>query len=197
MQATFPEMDMIKSWRRLYPQDGYAAHIVGYVGEISEAELDSPAYADYNLGDIIGKEGVERQYNDTLKGVDGRRKVLVDNLGRERAVIDPEDQQEATPGHDLQLGLDLDLQSVAELAMEGKRGAVVALDPRNGEVLAMVSRPTFDPNKFTGRISRKDWAQLTSDPYKPLHQSRHPGGTRAGLYIQAHRGAGWVGDRCH
>jgi penicillin-binding protein 2 len=167
-QATFPEMDMIKSWRRLYPQDGYAAHIVGYVGEISEAELDSPAYTDYNLGDIIGKEGVERQYNDTLKGVDGRRKVLVDNLGRERAVIDPQDQQEATPGHDIQLGLDLDLQSVAELAMEGKRGAVVALDPRNGEVLAMVSRPTFDPNKFTGRISRKDWGQLTGDPYKPL-----------------------------
>jgi penicillin-binding protein 2 len=166
--ATFPEMDMIKSWRRLYPQDGYAAHIVGYVGEISEAELDSPTYADYNLGDIIGKEGVERQYNDTLKGVDGRRKVLVDNLGRERAVIDPEDQQEAKPGHDLQLGLDLDLQSVAELAMEGKRGAVVALDPRNGEVLAMVSRPTFDPNKFTGRISRRDWAQLTTDPFKPL-----------------------------
>ncbi len=167
-QATFPEMDMIKSWRRLYPQDGYAAHIVGYVGEISEAELDLPAYTDYNLGDIIGKEGVERQYNDTLKGVDGRRKVLVDNLGRERAVIDPEDQQEATPGHDIQLGLDLDLQSVAELAMEGKRGSVVAMDPRNGEVLAMVSRPTFDPNKFTGRISRKDWAQLTGDPYKPL-----------------------------
>lgn len=166
--ATFPEMDLIESSRRLYPQDGFAAHFIGYVGEISESELDLPAYVDYHQGDIIGKEGIERQYNDQLKGVDGQRRVLVDSLGHERAVGDPEDQQAAKAGKDLELALDLDLQSVAELAMDGKRGAVVALDPHTGEVLAMVSRPTFDPNKFTGRISRADWQEITGDPFKPL-----------------------------
>ena len=116
-------------------------------------------------GDIIGKDGIERQYDSTLRGIDGQRRVLVDNMGRERQVDKP---KEAVPGKDLQLTLDLDLQAVAELAMEDKRGAVVALDPRTGEVLAMVSRPTFDPNKFTGRISRSDWQTIANDPDKPL-----------------------------
>jgi penicillin-binding protein 2 len=163
--ATFPEMEVIKSWRRLYPQDGYAAHVIGYVGEISESELDQPQFIDYHQGDVIGKDGIERQYDAKLRGVDGERRVLVDSMGRERQVDKPKD---AVAGKDLQLSLDLDLQSVAELAMEGKRGGVVALDPRTGEVLAMVSRPTFDPNKFTGRISRSEWQQIVGDPYKPL-----------------------------
>lgn len=163
--SAFPEMDVIKSWRRLYPQDGYAAHAIGYVGEISESELDQPQFIDYRPGDIIGKDGVEKEYDSTLRGIDGERRVLVDSMGRERQVDKP---KEATPGKDLTLTLDLDLQSVAELAMDGKRGAVVALDPRSGDVLAMVSRPTFDPNKFTGRISRADWQAIAGDPYKPL-----------------------------
>lgn len=163
--SSYPEMDIINSWRRLYPQDGYAAHVIGYVGEISDAELNLPQFIEYHPGDVIGKDGIEREYDATLRGVDGERRVLVDSLGRERQVDKP---KEAAPGKDLQLTLDLDLQSVAELAMEGKRGAVVALDPRNGQVLAMVSRPTFDPNKFTGRISTKDWREIVDDPYKPL-----------------------------
>ena len=97
--------------------------------------------------------------------MDGQQRVLVDNMGRERQM---ENAREAVPGKDLRTTLDLDLQAVAELAMQDKRGAVVALDPRNGEVLAMVSRPTFDPNKFTGRISRKDWDEMANDPHKPL-----------------------------
>lgn len=163
--ATFPEMEVIKSWRRLYPQDGYAAHVIGYVGEISESELDQPQFIDYHQGDVIGKDGIEREYDGKLRGIDGERRVLVDSMGRERQVDKPKD---AVPGKDLQLSLDLDLQSVAELAMEGKHGGVVALDPRSGEVLAMVSRPTFDPNKFTGRISKSDWQQIVGDPFKPL-----------------------------
>ena len=162
---SYPEMQLIKAWRRQYPQDGFAAHVIGYVGEISEAELDSPQFIDYRQGDIIGKDGLERQYDQTLRGVDGQQRVLVDNMGRERQM---ETTQEAVPGKDLKTTLDLDLQAVAELSMEDKRGAVVALDPRTGEVLAMVSRPTFDPNKFTGRISRTDWNQIAGDPYKPL-----------------------------
>ncbi len=163
--SAYPEMDLIQSWRRQYPQDGYAAHAIGYVGEISEAELDLPQYLDYHQGDIIGKDGLEKQYDSVLRGVDGQERVLVDNMGRERQV---ETQKEAVAGKDLKTTLDLDLQSVAELAMEGKRGAVVALNPQNGEVLAMVSRPAFDPNKFTGRISRKDWSLLADDKAKPL-----------------------------
>ena len=163
--STYPEMQLIQAWRRQYPQDGFAAHVIGYVGEISESELNSPQFVDYEQGDIIGKDGLERQYDQTLRGIDGQQRVLVDNMGRERQM---EDKQKAVPGKDLQTTIDLDLQAVAELAMEGKRGAVVALDPRSGEVLAMVSRPTFDPNKFTGRISRTDWNEIAGDPYKPL-----------------------------
>ena len=163
--SAYPEMELIRSWRRQYPQDGFAAHVSGYVGEISEGELDEPAFLDYHQGDIVGKDGIEREYDSTLRGIDGQQRVMVDNMGHERRIQEP---QAAVPGKDLELSLDLDLQAVAELSMEGKRGAVVALNPRNGEVLAMVSRPTFDPNKFTGRISRADWSEIANDPYKPL-----------------------------
>lgn len=163
--SAYPEMDLIQSWKRQYPQDGFAAHVTGYVGEISESELDMPEYLDYRQGDIIGKDGLEREYDSMLRGVDGQERVLVDSLGHARQA---ETAKEAIPGKDLRTTLDLDLQAVAELAMDGKRGAVVAIDPRNGEVLALVSRPAFDANKFTGRISRKDWTELSQDKDKPL-----------------------------
>ncbi len=163
---TFPEMVLLRTQGRLYPHDGLAAHVIGYVGEISESELDAPEFTKYRQGDVIGKYGLERQYNESLMGVDGQRRVVVDNMGRERG--DPLVAVDAIPGKSLQVTLDLDLQAVAELAMAGKRGAVVALDPRNGEVLAMVSRPAYDPNLFTGRIRSQDWKELTSNPFNPL-----------------------------
>jgi penicillin-binding protein 2 len=135
---TFPEMEVLRTQRRLYPQEGLAAHVIGYVGEVSEAELDSPEFIKYDQGDVVGKAGIEREYNDILMGKDGQRQVVVDNRGNEHEVASI---KEAIPGKNLQLTLDLDLQVVAELAMQGKNGAVVALDPRNGEVLAMVSNP--------------------------------------------------------
>ncbi|MGA2134704.1 MAG: penicillin-binding protein 2 [Bryobacteraceae bacterium] len=161
----FPEMELIHAQRRLYPQNGFAAHVIGYTGEISDQELDSPEFAKYNPGAVIGKFGVERQYNDLLTGVDGERQVVVDSRGKTREVLA---NKEAVPGKDLQLTLDLDLQAVAELAMEGKNGAVVAMDPRTGEVLAMVSRPTFDPNKFAVRIKSSDWREIADNPDHPL-----------------------------
>jgi penicillin-binding protein 2 len=164
-QTSFPEMEVIQAQRRLYPKNGLAAHAIGYVGEISEPELNSPDFAKYSQGDIIGKAGLERQYNESLMGIDGQRRVMVDNMGRERQVLD---LKEATPGKPLQLTLDLDLQVVAELAMENKRGAVVAINPRNGEVLAMVSRPAFDPNVFAGRIRSADWKEIVENPFNPL-----------------------------
>jgi len=162
---TFPEMELIESQRRLYPESGILAHVIGYTGEISESELDNPDYAKYDQGQIIGKTGIEKQYNETLMGIDGERQSVVDNLGREREVLGI---KEAIPGKNLQLTIDLDLQVVAELTLEGKRGAVVALNPNNGEILAMASRPSFDPNKFAVRIKNKDWKELTSDPGNPL-----------------------------
>jgi len=197
--STYPEMQLIKAWRRQYPQDGFAAHVVGYVGEISESELDSPQFIDYHQGDIIGKDGLEREYDQTLRGVDGQQRVLVDNMGHERQM---ENAQEAVPGKDLRTTLDLDLQSVAELSMDDKRGSVVALDPRDGEVLAMVSRPAFDPNKFTGRISRTDWDVLANDPYKPLmnraiQAQLAPGSTFKPIMAIAGLETGVIDDQTH
>ncbi len=162
---TFPEMEVIESQHRLYPENGILAHTIGYTGEISEPELDNPDYAKYNQGQIIGKFGIEKQYNDSLMGVDGERQSVVDNLGKEREVLGI---KEAIPGKNLQLTIDLDLQVVAELALGDRRGSVVALDPGTGEILAMASHPTFDPNKFAVRIKTKDWKELTKDPGNPL-----------------------------
>ena len=161
----FPELVLIQAQRRLYPQNGMMAHVIGYTGEISEDELDAPEFAAYEAGDVIGKFGIEREYNDTLMGVDGQRQVVVDNRGQVRQVLGI---KPASPGKDIQLSIDLDLQAVAELAMDGRNGAVVALDPRNGEVLAMVSRPTFDPNKFAVRIKAKDWKEIADNPDHPM-----------------------------
>ena len=163
--GTFPEMELVQNQRRLYPQNGLAAHAIGYVGEVSEPELETPEFAKYSQGAMVGKAGLERQYNDLLIGVDGERRVVVDSSGREHEVLE---SIEATPGNNLQLTLDLDLQAVAELALEGQRGAVVALDPRSGEVLAMVSRPAFDPNAFAGHLSPEYWKELTSGTDNPM-----------------------------
>jgi penicillin-binding protein 2 len=168
---TFPEMELVSSQSRLYPQSGLAAHVIGYVGEVSDQELNTTEFAKYSQGDKVGKEGLERQYNDLLMGVNGYSSVVVDSMGVEHrgALNDKDsDSKDFIPGQNLQTTLDLDLQAVAELAMENRRGAVVALDPRSGDVLAMVSRPAFDPNLFTRRISKSDWKELTDNPDNPL-----------------------------
>lgn len=161
----YPDMELIREQRRLYPSTGIAAHLIGYVGEVSERELDTLEFARYTEGDVIGKSGVERTHNDILMGVDGKRQVVVDNRGNHRYRIG---EKPAINGKDLMLTIDLDLQVVAELAMDGKRGAVVALDPRNGEILAMVSRPTYDANSLSGRIRAEDWRVIVDDPFNPL-----------------------------
>ncbi len=162
---TFPEMELIHTQPRLYPKDGLAAHVLGYVGEINDQELNSSEFARYRPGDIIGKAGLEREYNDILMGVDGQRRVTVDNMGNEHQVLE---EKPAVAGKNLTTTLDLDLQVVAELAMQDRKGAVVALDPRTGEVLAMVSRPAYDPNLFASRIASRDWKELINNPDKPL-----------------------------
>ncbi len=162
-----PELETLMVHRRLYPKNGFLAHLIGYVGEVSEEMLNSPKFEVYQRGDIVGQSGVELQYNDVLMGRDGSRRVIVDSHGREVG-RPPDANVPAVPGQKLRLTIDLDVQKAAEQALEGKNGAVVAMDPRNGEILAMVSRPTFDPNDFAVRISAKEWNELVSDPAHPL-----------------------------
>ncbi len=140
-----PELDTIMAHRRLYPRNGFMAHLIGYVGEVSEGMLNQPQWELYNPGDVVGKSGVELQYNQVLMGKNGSRQVLVNSKGKEVGELD---EKPAVPGHALKLTLDIDLQIAAEEAMGDKNGAMVAMDPRTGEILAMVSRPTFDPNDF-------------------------------------------------
>ncbi|HWB31833.1 MAG TPA: penicillin-binding protein 2 [Acidobacteriaceae bacterium] len=160
-----PELETVDEPRRLYPLNGFAAHLIGYVGEVSEADLESGRYDFYEPGDMVGKSGVEATYDRWLRGVDGYREVVVNSHGKEVGQLG---EQLAIPGHDLRLTIDLDLQKVAEKAMEGKIGGVVAMDPHTGEILAMVSRPTFDPNQFAGRLTRSYWSQIVNDPNHPL-----------------------------
>ncbi len=160
-----PELDTIMAHRRLYPRNGFMAHLVGYVGEVSEQMLNQARWELYNPGDVVGKSGVELQYNQVLMGKNGSRQVLVNSKGKEVGELD---EKPAVPGHNLKLTLDIDLQIAAEEAMGDKNGAMVAMDPHTGEILAMVSRPTFDPNDFAVRISRGEWNKLVTDPDKPL-----------------------------
>ena len=160
-----PELETQDEQRRLYPRDGFAAHLIGYVGEVSEEDLNSSKYNFNEAGDVVGKSGVEQTYDALLRGVDGSRDVIVNSHGKEVGELG---QQLAVPGQDLRLTIDLDLQRVAEQAMQGKNGAIVAMDPHTGEVLAMVSRPTFDPNQFAVRLTRSYWNQIITDPEHPL-----------------------------
>jgi penicillin-binding protein 2 len=160
-----PELETRDVQRRLYPRDGFAAHLIGYVGEVSEQDLNSPKFEFYEPGDVVGKSGVEEMYDALLRGTDGSRDVIVNSHGKEVGQLG---QQMAKSGQDLRLTIDLDLQTIAERAMEGKNGALVAMDPHTGEVLAMVSRPTFDPNEFSVRLTRSYWSQIVNDPDHPL-----------------------------
>jgi penicillin-binding protein 2 len=160
-----PELDTIMAHRRLYPRSGFLAHLIGYVGEVTEDMLNQPQFELYSPGDVVGVSGVERQYNTVLMGQNGSRRALVNSHGREVGHLD---ETPAVPGKQLKLTVDIDLQIAAEQALEGRNGAIVAMDPRTGEILAMVSRPTFDPNDFAVRVSRDQWNKLVNDPDKPL-----------------------------
>ncbi len=169
-EITFP--------RRSYPEKQLAAHLLGYVGEISEKQLTTAEFSYSKPGDIVGKAGVERVYNQILTGIDGQKKVVVDSRGKEVTVLD---SVEPVVGNDLHLTIDLDIQRATEKAFGERAGAAIALDPRTGEILALVSRPAFDPNSFASRISKKEWDELINDPKNPMQnraiQSRFPPGS--------------------
>lgn len=144
---------------REYPNREIAAHVLGYTGEMSDRELAKKRKQGYRLGDIVGQMGVESAFEQKLRGEWGGQQVEVDGKGRIVRILG---QKQAKPGQDVRLTLDLDIQKAAEKALGKQQGAIVALDPRNGAVLAMVSRPDFDPNIFTKRITSSQWKSLQS-----------------------------------
>jgi penicillin-binding protein 2 len=163
-RADIPLLEMLMVHRRRYLADGFLSHASGYVGEVSAQEVERNN-GRYRPGDIVGKTGLEKQYNETLAGTDGLRRVIVNSVGKEVGRLE---QKEAVPGKPIQLTIDYDLQVVAEQALAGKRGAIVVLDPRTGEVLAMASHPAPDPNAFAVRVPRQEWQRLNEDPDRPL-----------------------------
>lgn len=186
-ELEFPELRVEQQPQRRYPPNGLLAHALGYVGEIGPEQLKQAEYREKGLkpGDVMGQSGLEQSYDDFLRGRDGYRKVVVDSRGRiqdELEIVLPQ------PGQDLITTIDLDLQLAAEeqlLNSATKRGVIVAMDPNNGEILALASAPTFDPNLFSQRIGTKEgraeYVALLNDPDKPLInraiQSRYPPGS--------------------
>ena len=161
-----PELETLDEQRRLYPSDGFAAHLIGYVGEVSEQMLtNDDRYSLYSPGDVVGRSGVEATYDALLRGTDGSRDIVVNSHGKELGHLG---QTLAIPGQDLKLTIDLDIQMAAEKALEGKVGAIVAMDPHTGEILAMASRPTFDPNQFAVRLTKNYWNEILNNPDHPL-----------------------------
>jgi len=159
---------------RSYPYGETAAHVLGYIGEISKEELESERFRlqkttkGYRHGDIVGKLGLEKSLEFTLRGQPGSGRVEIDGKGNLVTILD---DRPARPGEDVRLTLDIDLQKTAESALSGRNGAVVVLNPNNGEVLALASEPRFDPNIFTRKIDQKTW--------QDLQKRRHPFVNRA------------------
>jgi len=183
----YPELGIQLQPQRFYPLGETLAHVLGYVGEISPKQLEKPEYQEkgFRPGDIIGKGGVEQNYDEFLRGTPGFRKVIVDSRGRVQSEIESVPPQ---AGQDLILTIDLDLQRSAEQQLRDSatnRGAIIATDPRNGEVLAMASAPSFDPNVFVRGSAtpegRKQIAKYIFDEERPLYnraiQGRYPPGS--------------------
>lgn len=151
--------------RRDYLYHEFAAHSLGYVGEIDKEELQQFGNPKFQGGDIIGKAGLEKYYDDILRGEKGGKEVEVDALGQEIATLL---YQKPVPGKDLVLTIDRDLQLYGENLLFGKKGSIIVSDPNSGEILALVNRPSFSPNIFANGISHSDWQRLSSDADYPL-----------------------------
>lgn len=167
---------------RRYPEGGLAAQLLGYAGEINDRELADRADKGYGLGDLIGKAGVERRYEDVLRGQDGAEFVVVNAMGKRVSTLEEGPPRRPVAGRDVYLTIDLDIQrSLVEAMQNIERGAAVVLDPRDGSVIAMVSKPVFDPNEFSRGISNARWKQLNSNGAFPLLnraiQSSYPPGS--------------------
>lgn len=162
----YPEFEVEVHHLRLYRHREQTAHLLGYLGEVTQEEIDE-SNGVYTPGDLVGKKGIEQTYDAQLRGRDGERVVVVDSRGE---LLEEHRRVAAIPGQNLTLSIDLDLQQEAARWFEGpeKVGAVVAMDPRNGEILALVSAPSYNPNIFARRLQSGEWKALIEAPYHPL-----------------------------
>ncbi|HEY9878285.1 MAG TPA: penicillin-binding protein 2 [Leptolyngbyaceae cyanobacterium] len=153
---------------RNYPNGDLAAHVLGYTGELTDDQLKGRQSEGYRLGDVVGQMGAEAAFEKQLRGVWGGQQVEVDSAGRVLRILG---NKPAKSGGDVQLTLDLELQKAAEAALGDRQGAIIAMDPNNGAILAMASRPTFDPNIFSTRITDAQWAELQGETHPFLNRS--------------------------
>lgn len=160
-----PGVKVLVRYQRAYLAPRLAAHVIGYLGEINKRELEQSNRAVYRMGDWVGRYGLEKSREQVLHGRRGARQVEVDAMGREIKLIK---EVPASRGADLTLSINLNLQRAAAKALEGRAGAVAALDPRTGQVLCLYSSPAFDPNDFITGMSTKQWKELSEDPKHPL-----------------------------
>jgi penicillin-binding protein 2 len=161
----FPELILQTEPKRFYPFGNLAAHVIGYIQELSPQDIENGLYEKKRLGDLVGRTGVEKEFEPVLAGRDGKLLEVVDSLGRARGEVS---KQEPGKGKDLTLTLDFDLQKKAEELLEGKEGAIIVLDPRTGEILALASYPTYDPNRFINRFTSEEWIGIVNSPVFPL-----------------------------
>lgn len=163
---------------RAYPSAGAAANLLGYVSEVNQAQLARAEFRDFRPGENLGQAGVERRYDAFIRGVDGGEQVEVDARGRVLRLVS---RTEPRSGGNATLTIDKRLQDAAEAAFAGKKGSVVAMDPTSGEILVMLSRPSYDPNLFAQRLSGEEWQQIAADPGHPLqnraYQAQYPPGS--------------------
>ncbi len=163
---------------RAYPSGGIAATLLGYVSEVNQAELEREDFQDFQPGESLGQAGVERRFDGFIRGLDGGEQIEVDARGRALRLVN---RIEPRSGANVYLTLDKRIQEAAEKAFAGKRGAVVAMNPTTGEILAMVSRPSYDPNLFAQRLTAEAWQQLATDPTHPMQnrafQAQYPPGS--------------------
>ncbi|MGH7606659.1 MAG: penicillin-binding protein 2, partial [Gemmatimonadales bacterium] len=189
-RVQFPGLLIQSEPKRYYPDSAIIGHLVGYVGEVTEAERATERFAMVRLGGLVGKDGLEREYDDTLRGVEGVRFVEVSARGQMVREGEPGSTLPPVAGTALHTTIDLELQRyIAEIFPAGERGAVVAMNPNTGEVLALFSAPGFDPNAFVGGISTAYWRALSESPAKPLLnraiQARYPPGSTWKLNVAA------------
>jgi penicillin-binding protein 2 len=164
--------------RRAYNYGMLASHLLGYIGEVDENELKQSKETPYRMGADIGKYGIEQRWEADLRGTDGGRQIEVDAVGRE---MKPLRSVDPLPGNNVILTIDLDVQAAAEEAFQDKNGALVAMDPNTGRILAMVSKPSFDPRVFARNITPEEWKSLVENPFHPLQnktiQGQYPPGS--------------------
>jgi penicillin-binding protein 2 len=177
-RSDFPGLMIETEETRKYLYGSTAAHVIGYLGKMTPSQAKNPAFRDVPPDAFIGQWGVEKLFDTSLRGVAGKRIIEVDALGREIRLLR---ETQPVKGKDLTLSIDIALQKEAEKAFEGRAGALVALQPDTGEILGLVSEPSFDPNKFATGISSEDWRSLSEDEKLPMLnraiQSQYPPGS--------------------